>query len=96
MPLMTYRTAHKRRSDSENTISVVASAAQLALFNVASSSPAQREDERDADKRQEDDAGEDAEAEHQRMPPTRYQVMTSGKADQHGECVIDRYSRSAV
>ena len=32
------------------------------------------QDERGADQRQDEEAGENAEAEHQRTPPSRYQV----------------------
>ncbi len=40
---------------------------------------AQREDKGRADERQENDAGENAEAEHQCAPPTRYQVMSAAR-----------------
>ena len=40
---------------------------------------AQGENESRADERQKDDAGENAEAEHQRTPPTRYQVMRAAR-----------------
>ena len=57
------------------------------LRSAASSSP-QEQDEGGADQRQDDEAGENAEAEHQRTPPSRYQVMKRRDADQHREGVV--------
>ena len=61
-------------SDSRKVTTVVASAAQRALERTASLVAAQAQDEGRADERQDEEAGEDAEAEHQRAPVARYQV----------------------
>ena len=65
-------------SDRANTTSVVHSAAQRMLFLARSSVAARNhQNESGADQRQEGQAGENAETEHQCAPPTRYQVMSA-------------------
>ena len=64
-------------SDSRNVTMVVASAAERAFERISASSAAQRQDKGRPDERDDEEAGQDSEAEHQCAPTpvTRYQEM---------------------
>ena len=67
---------------------VVVSAAQRALFLRRFVVAAQRQDEGDADERQKDEPGENAEAEHQCRLPDEIIGDERRDADQHGEGIM--------
>ena len=82
------RTALQATTLRTKVTSVVHSAIQRALSSVASLSPRRTQDQQRADQRQDQQAGEDPRAGHQRIPPNRYQVANARDADQHREGVV--------